>query len=156
MSEQERRQKLFYNRAHHQIREIEHNCREVIAFSKQLGQTAADVADSEVNSRKMEFLKSEITHKLKEFANTIDEVYKVIDRKIVILMNEIMKEQANSTSKTAVKTDTTASPGRNTKEMEQATTERLFSDTLNPRITHLETKIAEYQSNEEVLNKKVN
>jgi hypothetical protein len=103
----------------------------------------------------MEFLKSEITQKLRDFAATIDEVYKVIDRKIVILMNEIMKEQANSTTKAPNKQDPTTSPAKNSREVEQTTTERLFSDTLNPRITHLETKIAEYQNNEAVLNKKI-
>lgn len=103
----------------------------------------------------MEFLKTEITQKLREFAATIDEVYKAIDRKIVILMNEIVKEQASSTTKTPLKQEPAASPAKNTREAEQSTTERLFSDTLNPRITHLETKIVEYQNNEALLNRKI-
>lgn len=84
---------MFFNRAQHQIRDIELTCREVITFSKQLNLTANGVDSSEVACRKMEIIKTEIRDKLREFALNIDEVYKILDRKIVLIINEITKEQ---------------------------------------------------------------
>lgn len=87
----EQKQRVFYNRAQHRLREVEASCREIITLSKTFNGLAEDISDSELNTRKLEILKSEIKDKLREFANNIDEVYKILDRKIVIIMKDISK-----------------------------------------------------------------
>lgn len=39
----------------------------------------------------MEIFKGEIKDKLKEFGTSVDEIYKVLDRKIMIVMSELKK-----------------------------------------------------------------
>jgi hypothetical protein len=72
MSECERRHKAFYSRAQHQLKEIEFSTREVTSLSYHINSLAADINNSEVNSRKMEFIKGEIKDKLKEFARNVN------------------------------------------------------------------------------------
>ena len=58
MSEQEKRQKLFLGKAQHQLKEIEFNCREVMELTSQLNLVANEIQESDVNLRKVEFLKT--------------------------------------------------------------------------------------------------
>ena len=58
---------------------------------KHLSGLGAEVESSELNCRKIEVFKTEIKEKLREFASNIDEVYKILDRKIIIILNELKK-----------------------------------------------------------------
>jgi hypothetical protein len=89
MSDPEKKQKLFYNRAQHQLREIEFSCREVVTLSQNIKIMGGDISDADINCKKIEFIKTEIKEKLKEVASNIDEIYKILDRKIVILTKEL-------------------------------------------------------------------
>jgi hypothetical protein len=89
MSDPEKKQKLFYNRAQHQLREIEFSCREVVTLSQNIKIMGGDISDGDINCKKIEFIKTEIKEKLKEVASNIDEIYKILDRKIVILTKEL-------------------------------------------------------------------
>ena len=71
-SESNKRYRLFLSRSQHQLKEVEFNCREVISLSQQLNLMAGDVQATEVNSRKIEFMKGEIKDKLREYSSYID------------------------------------------------------------------------------------
>ena len=85
MSDLEKKQKQFYNRAQHQLREIEFSCREVVGLAQNIKLVGGELDDLDINCKKIELLKGEIKEKLREVASNIDEVYRVLDRKIVIL-----------------------------------------------------------------------
>lgn len=55
-------------------------------MSKVLNTLSLEIGSSEVNCKKMEFFKGEIKDKLKEFAGSVDEVYKIIDRKVQLIL----------------------------------------------------------------------
>ena len=68
MSDPEKKQKLFYNRAQHQLREIEFSCREVVTLSQNIKIMGGDISDGDINCKKIEFIKTEIKEKLKAMA----------------------------------------------------------------------------------------
>jgi hypothetical protein len=147
MLDPDRKQNASYGRATHQLREIEYNCREVASMSKYLNTLASEVAGSEVNCRKVEIFKTEIKDKLKEFALSIDEIYQVLDRKIIVILAELRKMESRDEKPPAPSTCgkcTGRTPPRGQEENEKmvsSESDRMFSDTLNPRITHLEARI---------------
>lgn len=60
-------------------------------MARHLNTLANDLAASDINSRKVEVLKTEIKDKLKEYATTIDSVYQILDRKIQLILVEIRR-----------------------------------------------------------------
>lgn len=69
-------------------------------MSKHLASLSSEIASSELNCRKVEIFKGEIKDKLKEFGTSVDEIYKVLDRKIMIVMSELKKMDDRSMEKT--------------------------------------------------------
>ena len=92
MQQERNKQKQNLLRAQHHLKEIQFSCRDVIEMSRQLNLLSQQLQESEVNYRKIEFVKGEIKDKLKEYASFIDEIYKILDRKIIILTKDLQKQ----------------------------------------------------------------
>ena len=60
-------------------------------MAKHLSTLSLEISSSELNCRKVQIFKGEIKDKLKEFAFSVDEIYKVLDRKIMLVMAELKK-----------------------------------------------------------------
>ena len=120
-------------------------------MSAQLNMLSSEISDGEVNSRKLEFIKTEIKDKLKEFANNVNEVYQILDRKLLILTKEVSAEcktvgvdfKGGSVNTTAYKTHSNDRETQKSNDRSNLTVEndRFFTDTLNPRVLQLEAKI---------------
>lgn len=65
-------------------------------MARHLNTLAVDIAASDLNTRKMEILKTEIKEKLKEYASSMDSIYQVFDRKIQLILLEIKRTEARS------------------------------------------------------------
>jgi hypothetical protein len=136
----------------------------VVDLTSQLNVIANDLEQTEIVNKKMEFLKTEIKEKLREYAQHIDEVYKILDKKIVTLAidanienkhkNNSKGSSANASLRGMQATDK-ESQRTHEKSNPSYETDRFFTDTLNPRVLQLEEKIAQHEHNEKVLNAKI-
>lgn len=88
-------------------------------MSKHLSTLSSELASSELNCRKVEIYKGEIKDKLKEFGTSVDEIYKVLDRKIMIVMSELKKIDDRSMEKTMCNRCNTRSNAKPTEENEK-------------------------------------
>lgn len=67
----------------------------------------------------MEVYKGEIKDKLKEFGSSVDEIYKVLDRKIMIVMSELKKIDDRGAEKQVCNRCNTRSNGKSMEENEK-------------------------------------
>lgn len=150
MIDSSRKQTALYARANHQLREIEAACRQVTIFARQLNTFSVEVPASQVNCRKVETLKSDIRDKLKEYASNIDAIYQLLERKIQVILLEIKKVEARTLFHSYCKRCQSATTNVSVSHMNDE-----FSQTLNPRIMRLESKISEYQVNQMKLRRRI-